>query len=288
MTREFQDRLFQLCKEDRKFGEYITKIHDLEECPNNEIINEYFEKITMDSLFRSPSLDILVNIEHQSQITNSIMFRNLKYFVTTKDKHKKEVKQFIFYTGKKQVPTWYVYDKQVYHQPYLMQTCLHDGLETFKKIKNKVNTNQNISPFDIYDLVWIPCFGKIETDNEFLKEYIDIISKLKTHEYYNLLERVVIGWAVKINIDKEIIEYLKEKLDMNPLDSPEFIELITTATNERELEKKDAIIAEKNIQIKEIINEKDKQLNEKNIQLNEKDKQINKLKQELKTLQSRE
>ena len=257
MTRQFQNNLFQLCKEDQKFSEYITKIPDLEECPHNEIINENFKRITMDSLFRSPSLDILVNIEHQSQISNAIMFRNLKYFVTTKDKHQKEVKQYIFYTGKNPVPTWYIYDEQVYHHPYLKQTCLYDGLETFKNIKDKINNNQYISPFDIYDLVWLPCFGKIETDNKFLKEYINIISKLKTHKYYYLLEKAVFGWSMKINPDKEIIEYLKEKFDMIPIDSPEFKEFLTSAINERELEKKDEIIAEKD----EIINEKDEMIN---------------------------
>ena len=50
---------------------------------------------------------------------------------------------------------------QIYHFPFLKQTYEQDGIETFKKIKNKIKNNET-TPFDIFDFVWLPKYGKIE------------------------------------------------------------------------------------------------------------------------------
>ena len=152
----------------------------------------------MDSLYESPSENCLVIIEHQSNITNTIMSRNLKYHVNTRDKYKKPVQLHIFHTGRRIASRKYEYDNQIYHFPFLKQTYEQNGIETFKKIKNKIKTNAT-TPFDIFDFVWLPQYGKIERNENFLREYIDITSKLKNHKYYDLIERTTVGWVDKLS-----------------------------------------------------------------------------------------
>lgn len=171
MKKDFQDKTFELCNEYIEFRQYLTGISDLEECPKKQIVMDDFNRIIMDSLYFSRSLNVLVNIEHQSTITNSIMFRNLKYHVTTKDKYQKPVQLHIFHTGLRIAPKKYEYDGQIIHYPFLNQTYGKNGIETFKKIKNKISNNET-TPYDIFDLVWLPRFGELEINEEFLKKYI--------------------------------------------------------------------------------------------------------------------
>ena len=286
MKRDFKDKTFALCNEYPEFRQYLTGIGDLKKCPQKEIIKDDFERLMLDSLFYSPGKDILVDIEHQSQISDKIMFRNIKYHVNTRDKYNKELRLHIFHTGPKKAPNNYMYDEQIFHFPYLNQTCLRDGIKTFNRIKNKVENNQKISYDDIFDLVWLPCFGKIEINDHFLREYIDITSQLKYDEHYDLLKRTTRGWIETLTKNKEIINHLKEKLDMMELNSPEFAEYIATARDERELREKDEIIKQKDEEIKQIKSQKDKELTQKDEEItqikSQKDEELTQKDEELK------
>ena len=249
MKRDFQDKTFTLCYEHKEFREYITGIPDLEECPEKEIIDVNYEGIKLDSLFKSSSLDILVNIEHQSSINNDIMFRNLRYYVNTKNKHKKPTRLYIFHTGQRLAPIYYIYDDQVLHLPYLKQTYENDGVETFKRIKNKLNHNKTIHPSDIFDLIWLPTFRNMIISEEFLKEYVDITKQLKNNKFYTLLIQVVFGWVNLLTDNEETIEYATEGLKMMSTNSIEFKKYIATAIAEREINK---LLAEKDKEINEL------------------------------------
>ena len=285
MKRDFQDKTFILCCEYPKFKEYITGIPDLEELPQKEIIDNDYTGIRMDSLSKSPSLNILVNIEHQSSIRNPIMFRNLKYYVDTRYKHNMESRLYIFHTGQRLAPKCYIYGKQVLHKPYLVQTYEKDGTKTFKKIKNKINDNKNIHPFDIFNLIWLPRFNNLEINDEFLKAYVDMTKQLKSNEYYNLLSKAVFGWINLLTANEETITYATEELDMLSTKSEEYKEYIATAIaegRENRLEEKnkelEQIIAQKDKEHQQTIAQKDKEHQQT---IEQKDEEIKRLKQKL-------
>jgi hypothetical protein len=296
MKRDFQDKTFMLCCEHQKFKEYITGIPDLEECPQKEIIDKNYTGIRMDSLSKSPSLKILVNIEHQSTISNQIMFRNLKYYVDTRYKHDRETRLYIFHTGLRLTQNCYIYDNQVLHEPYLVQTYENDGTKTFKKIKNKINDNENIHPFEIFDLIWLPRFNNLEINDKFLNEYVDITKQLKDNEYYDLLSRTVFGWVNLLTSNEKTIKNATEELEMMSIESPEFKEYIATAIaegRENRLEEKnkelERIIAQKDKEHQQTIAQKDKEHQQTIAQkdkehqqtIAQKDKEIKQLKQKL-------
>lgn len=258
MKRDYHDKIFQLCNEKKELRLYLTGIDDLRKCKSKEMIKDDFERMIMDSLYESPSKNCLVIIEHQSNITNKIMYRNLKYHVNTRDKYGKPVQLHIFHTGHRIAPRKYEYDNQIYHFPFLKQTYEQDGIETFKKIKNKIKNNET-TPFDIFDFVWLPQYRKIERNENFLKEYIDVTSKLKDHEYYDLIEKTTVGWVDKLSRNNKPINYLKEKLDMMSINSPEFSDLRATAIYERTLDELNEL-KEKYEELKENNEEFKKQL----------------------------
>lgn len=297
MKRDFQDKIFDMCCEYKEFREYITGIDDFEECPRKHMIKDDFERMMRDSLFRSPSQDILANIEHQSTITNPIMLKNLRYYTNTRYKYKKETQQHIFHTGRRIAPKYYIYDNQLIHIPYLKQTYEYDGIETFKIIKDKLNNNEKILSPDIFDLVWLPHFGKIKINDQFLKEYIDIVSKLEKNRYYAFLKTTTIVWIDRLTNNEKIKEYLKEKLNMMSITSPEFKDLRATAIYERKIEEKEKIITEQTQEItyktQEIthkaqeIEKKEKIITEQAQEITHKTQEITRLKKEIAKLKEK-
>ena len=176
MIRDFQDKLFELCCEYQEFRQYITGIDDLEECPKQQIVLDDFNRIMLDSLYISRNLDVLVEIEHQSSITSQIMFRNLKYHVNIKDKYQKPLQLHIFHTGLRIAPREYEYDNQIFHIPYLNQTYAKNGIETFKTIKNKIKNNET-TPYDIFDFIWLPRQSQLEINDDFFSVYLETTFK---------------------------------------------------------------------------------------------------------------
>ncbi|WP_407421683.1 hypothetical protein [Methanobrevibacter sp.] len=280
MKRDFEDKIFQLCSEKKEFRSYLTGIDDLKKCKSKEIIKDDFERMIMDSLYKSPSQNCLVIIEHQSNITKKIMRRNLKYHVNLREKYQKLVQLHIFHTGLRIAPRKYEYDNQIHHFQYLKQTFEQNGIETFKKIKNKIKNNET-TPFDIFDFVWLPKYGKIERNKNFLKEYIDVTSELKNHEYYDLIEKTTVGWVDKLSRNDETINYLKERLGMMSIDSPEFRDLRATAIYERtvdelnELKEKYAELKENKEELNEL-KEKYEEQKEINKELKENNEELKK------------
>lgn len=212
----------------------------------------------MDSLFISPSKNILVNIEHQSKISKRIMIRNLRYYTNTKHKYKKEIQQHIFHTGREIAPKYYIYDNQILHIPYLKQTFERNGMETFKLIKNKLKYNKKILPSDIFDLIWLPHFSELNINDDFLKEYVDTIHLLGKNKFYPLLEKTTVGWIDRLAKNEKTINYMKEKLNMMSINSPEFRDLRATAIYEKEMEIRENKIKEKDNEIKELKKEIEK------------------------------
>lgn len=101
----------------------------------------------------------------------------------------------------------------------------------------------------------LPRYGQIEANDDFLKEYIDIASKFKNNEFYDLIKKTTVGWVDKLSKNKKIEKYLKEKLDMMSINSPEFRDYRATAKYERaldEIKEKDEKIKELDEKIKEL------------------------------------
>ena len=238
ITHQFQDKTFKLCKEYEEFRKYVTGIENLEEYEDKEIVKDDYEKILLDSLFTDEKEEIIVNVEHQSGLSQEIMHRNLGYRVVLKNKKfKKTVLQYIFFTGTRIVPETYTYDDQVCYFPIFIQTCKKDGEKIFKTIKDKIKSKKKISSDDVFDLIWLPTFGKLTINDEFLEEYVEVTNQLKNNKYYEFLKVTVSGWIKRLARNEKTEKKLMEKLNMINIDSDEFKSYLATAAYERELQR---------------------------------------------------
>ena len=173
-----EDSIFNQCVRGiPEFPQYITSYEDIKNKAHTKILSEAYKNLNMDLVFERKN-GALINIEHHSSLTKEKLARDQEYITTLYSATLKYVEQFIMYTGNLPVnKALYLNYKDTY-SPNFFITKHIDGKIRLNNLKYKIENNEEITSYDVIDLIWIPTF-RIDINKEDLIVVKKVAEKLK-------------------------------------------------------------------------------------------------------------
>ena len=254
-----EDSIFNQCVMGiPEFPQYITSYEDIKNKAHTKMLSEAYKNLNMDLVFERKN-GALINIEHHSSLTKEKLARDQEYITTLYSATLKYVEQFIMYTGNLPVnKALYLNYKDTY-SPNFFITKHIDGKIRLNNLKYKIENNEEITSYDVIDLIWIPTF-RIDINKE------DLIVVIISYSLSQDARKCLILWAGKYLKNSKKIKKVAEKLKMSITDMKPFEEQIRDAIIDGEITRAEEIGIEKG---KEIGMEKGKEIGieegEKNI-----------------------
>ena len=169
-----EDSIFNQCVMGiPEFPQYITSYEDIKNKAHTKMLSEAYKNLNMDLVFERKN-GALINIEHHSSLTKEKLARNQEYITTLYSATLKYVEQFIMYTGNLPVnKALYLNYKDTY-SPNFFITKHIDGKIRLNNLKYKIENNEEITSYDVIDLIWIPTF-RIDINKEDLIVELSLI-----------------------------------------------------------------------------------------------------------------
>ena len=160
-----EDSIFNQCVMGiPEFPQYITSYEDIKNKAHTKMLSEAYKNLNMDLVFERKN-GALINIEHHSSLTKEKLARDQEYITTLYSATLKYVEQFIMYTGNLPVnKALYLNYKDTY-SPNFFITKHIDGKIRLNNLKYKIENNEEITSYDVIDLIWIPTF-RIDINKE--------------------------------------------------------------------------------------------------------------------------
>jgi len=254
-TYLMDDTLFQfILNEIPEFKEYITGFDDLGEKLDGNLITPDMRKKILDSLFRRLNNEY-VNIEHQTSLNTEAWIKCLLYYALLENRYGGSIRQFIFYTGELTHIQYYSFkDFNVDFNPYLNILPLKSGKKVLKRVHDKLDHDQILSPVDIIELIWLVRFDNDDRDKiDILKEILAIIPRLKyPTKYIHILQYSTAFWLKKFINKKEDNKILEKEMAHMNLRNPTVDDVMLVAKFDNMLASKNAEIKEQADKIKEL------------------------------------
>ena len=261
-----EDSIFNQCVMGiPEFPQYITSYEDIKNKAHTKILSEAYKNLNMDLVFERKN-GALINIEHHSSLTKEKLARDQEYITTLYSATLKYVEQFIMYTGNLPVnKALYLNYKDTY-SPNFFITKHIDGKIRLNNLKYKIENNEEITSYDVIDLIWIPTFRIDINKEDLIVELSSIYDKLIIpYPLSRVARKCLILWAGKYLKNSKKIKKVAEKLKMSITDMKPFEEQIRDAIIDGEITRAEEIGIEKGKEIgiekgKEIGMEKGKEI----------------------------
>lgn len=203
-----------------------------------------------------------MNIEHQSQINRKSTAKNTKYILQIIEENK-EVEQYIVYTGKREVKTFYA-DKNLYIKSTIIKTRKIDYTVRLNNILYKIENKKYINGYDIIDIIGMPTFNHDLRDEKLIEILVNIAKNIKTSEFLlNILIICIIMWASSVYDDYEKIEKIKGDLLMiGKIDATKMLEIATAFEIQTKIKNLTEINKKKTEEIKTLTKNNEKTIKE--------------------------
>ena len=210
-----EDKIFNLCDvQSLKFTQFITNFDDIEERYGERYLSDDFRDLILDhvSLRKNGNL---VHMEHHSVMSSSIMSRNFQFVATLHNASKRLVHPFIFNTGDIPKNTIEFAAPTSFYNPIIVNTQEIEESVRLNNIKYKIDHNEKINIFDIYDLVWMPKYRSDRESEDIVVELSEIYNKLFVDDdLLSFFRNTIILWTGKFVFDRNKIEKIIGELKM--------------------------------------------------------------------------
>ena len=231
-----EDSIFNQCVMGiPEFPQYITSYEDIKNKAHTKILSEAYKNLNMDLVFERKN-GALINIEHHSSLTKEKLARDQEYITTLYSATLKYVEQFIMYTGNLPVnKALYLNYKDTY-SPNFFITKHIDGKIRLNNLKYKIENNEEITSYDVIDLIWIPTF-RIDINKEDLIVELSLIydELIISYSLSRVARKCLMLWAGKYVKNSKKIKKVAEKLKMSITDMKPFEEQIRDAIIDGEI-----------------------------------------------------
>ena len=199
-----EDKIFNMCDASSlEFTRYLTKFDDIGGHYQKRFISEDYKDLNLDHV-RMRKNGTLTHLEHHAVLTHFIMRRNFHYLTSLHQAANKLIFSFIYNTGKiLKNPTVYASPTSIY-DPVIINTQEIEESEKLNNIKYKLEHNQKITTFEVYDLIWMPKFRSDRKPEDIVVELTEIYTQIVINEeFQHLLRTSLILWVGKYVSDKE-------------------------------------------------------------------------------------
>ena len=210
-----EDKIFNLCNvQSLKFVQFITNFDDIEERYGERYLSDDFRDLILDHVSLRKNGD-LVHMEHHSVMSSSIMSRNFQFVATLHNASKRLVHPFIFNTGDIPKNTIEFAAPTSFYNPIIVNTQEIEESVRLNNIKYKIDHNDKINIFDIYDLVWMPKYRSDRESEDIVVELSEIYNKLFVDDdLLSFFRNTIILWTGKFVFDRNKIEKIIGELKM--------------------------------------------------------------------------
>ena len=210
-----EDKIFNLCNvQSLKFVQFITNFDDIEERYGERYLSDDFRDLILDHVSLRKNGD-LVHMEHHSVMSSSIMSRNFQFVATLHNASKRLVHPFIFNTGDIPKNTIEFAAPTSFYNPIIVNTQEIEESVRLNNIKYKIDHNDKINIFDIYDLVWMPKYRSDRESEDIVVELSEIYNKLFVDDdLLSFFRNAIILWTGKFVFDRNKIEKIIGELKM--------------------------------------------------------------------------
>lgn len=177
-----EDKIFNLCNvQSLKFTQFITNFDDIEERYSERYLSDDFRDLMLDhvSLRKNGNL---VHMEHHTVMSSSIMRRNFQFLTTLHNASKRLVHPFIFNTGDIPKNTIEFAAPTSFYNPIIVNIQEIEESVRLNNIKYKIDHNEKINIFDIYDLVWMPKYRSDRKSDDIVVELSEIYNRLSVDD----------------------------------------------------------------------------------------------------------
>ena len=199
-----EDKIFNLCDASSPdFTRYLTKFDDIEGPYQKRFLSKDFRDLHLDHV-RMRKNGTLTHLEHHAVLTHFLMRRDFNYLTSLHQATNKFIYPFIYNTGKiLKNPTVYASPSTVY-DPVIINTQEIEESEKLNNIKYKLEHNQKITTFEVYDLIWMPKFRSDRKPEDIVVELTEIYTQIVINEeFQHLLRTSLILWTGKYVSDEE-------------------------------------------------------------------------------------
>ena len=210
-----EDKIFNLCNvQSLKFVQFITNFDDIGERYGERYLSDDFRDLILDHVSLRKNGD-LVHMEHHSVMSSSIMSRNFQFVATLHNASKRLVHPFIFNTGDIPKNTIEFAAPTSFYNPIIVNTQEIEESVRLNNIKYKIDHNDKINIFDIYDLVWMPKYRSDRKSDDIVVELSEIYNRLSVDDdLLSFFRNTIILWTGKFVFDRNKIEKIIGELKM--------------------------------------------------------------------------
>ena len=200
-----------------EFPQYITPYNDIEGKAHTKILSKSYQNLNLDSVFHRKN-ENLINIEHHSSLTKGKLARDYEYITTLHSATLKSTEQFIMYTGKLPIPKTVALNYRDVYNPHFFITQQIDGQIRLNSLKYKIEYNNEITPFDVIDLIWMPTFNLEINKEDLIVELSIIYTKMPLPDQLSPVAKdCLILWSGKYVKNPEKRKKIAEELKMSAI-----------------------------------------------------------------------
>ena len=202
-----EDKIFNLCAVSSvKFAQFITNFTDITETYHERFLSDDFKDLILDYVILRENGE-LANIEHHTVVNENIMRRNFQLIATLHRASKRLVHPFLFNTGDMPKNTIEFASPTSFYNPVFVNTQEIEESVRLNNIKYKIEHNEKINIFDVYDLIWMPKYRREREIEDIVVELTEIYNQILFDEdLHSLLRKSLMLWAGKFVSDKEKIK----------------------------------------------------------------------------------
>lgn len=213
-----EDTIFNHCVTGiPEFPQYITSYNNIKGRAHTKILSKSYQNLNLDSVFQLENGN-LVNIEHHSSLTKGKLARDYEYLITLYSATLESTEQFIMYTGELPMPTTVNLNYRDVYNPHFFITQNIDGQVRLNNLKYKIENNEEITPFDVIDLIWMPTFNLEINKEDLTVELSMIYNKMPLPEPLSqVTKNCLILWAGKYVKNPKKRKIVAEKLKMSAI-----------------------------------------------------------------------
>ena len=219
-----ENAIFDICmNEIEEFPRYLTNLDNIEGKFPKKYLNAAYKNLELDSV-RIRKDGSLINIEHHSYISQSLLNRDFEYLTTLHHASNRLILPFIFNTGRIPNFTLVHASPTSFYNPIWINTQEIEASVKLNNIKFKISNQQELNVYDVCDLIWMAKFRTDKSIEDIIVELVGIFNNLIVEErLLGILRKCIIMWAGKFIEDKNKIKIVIRGLNMSAMETDELV-----------------------------------------------------------------
>ncbi len=219
-----EDTIFNICMDEiDEFLQYLTNINDIEGRFPKKHLSEAYKNLEVDFV-RKRKDGSLVNIEHHSYITKSLLARDFEYLTLLHSASNRVVRPYIFNTGR--IPNFTVEyaNPTSFYNPIWINTQEIELSVKLNNIKHKISNQEQLNVFDVCDLIWVPKFRSDDAMEDIIVDLVEIYNDIIVDErLLGIFRKCLMLWAGKFVKSDENIKKVIGGLNMSAMETDEMV-----------------------------------------------------------------